>query len=254
MRKIVALLLLALNTSCSDPKPKVVYDDAQEIAETENQILDDSTSIAVASIPIHFDSTFYLIHPIGQYSPNKRGADIYMSSYESGNSGIAVAYRNNQEISGNFDNVKFQHVDSASFTSLTKRQIKIRSITFLRSIFESTKNQLLLYSLTDKDTNKDRKLDTDDIESLYISSINGHNLQKLSPDLQELVDWQIIDVQKRIYFITSEDIDKNGEFNKNDQLHYFYVDLGGKSFDVVEYYPLERADSEPNPAIANLKQ
>ncbi|MFD2513665.1 hypothetical protein ACFSRY_07285 [Pontibacter locisalis] len=254
MRKILVLILSALYTSCSEPKPKVVYDNAQQQTEAEDPIIFDSTAIVVASLPIHFDSTSYLIHPIGQHSAGNRGVSVYMSSYDSGTSGVAVAYRNGHEISGNLDNLKFQHVDSASFTSLTKRQIKIRSFTFLRSVFDSTQKQLLLYSLTDKDSNKDRKLDSEDIESLYISSINGSNFKKLSPDLQELVEWQVIDVQKRLYIITSEDIDKNGEFNRIDQLHYFYVDLAGENINVIEYYPIEKIDSVPTSAIANRKK
>ena len=135
--------------------------------------------------------------------------------------------------------MKFQHIDKSNFVSLTDNQIKIRSFTFLRSIFNSTKKQILIYSVTDKDTNKDRKLNDNDIESLYISDIDGLNFNKLSPEFHELIDWQVMDIQNRIYFITSEDIDKNGEFDKSDQLHYYYADLTKDNNTVIEYNPIE---------------
>jgi len=87
---LIIIFFLGLLTSCSDPKPKVVYDNSTDT--TENQILIDTTTITVAGLPIHFDSTNFIIHPIGQYKPDKRGAKIYMSSYSSGSSGLAVVY------------------------------------------------------------------------------------------------------------------------------------------------------------------
>ncbi len=234
---IIIIIFLGLLTSCSDPKPKVVYDNSTDT--TENQILIDTTTITVAGLPIHFDSTNFIIHPIGQYKPDKRGAKIYMSSYSSGSSGLAVVYRNGYSVSGNLDNLKFQHIDSMTFSLLTTNQIKIRTFTFLREIYNSNKERILIYSVTDKDTNKDKKLDNNDIESLYISNIDGQKFKKLSPELQELVDWKIMRIQRRIYFITSEDIDKNGEFDKSDKLHYYYVDLKNESRNVIEYNPIE---------------
>ena len=238
MKQILTItILLGLLTNCTDSKPKVVYNNSADT--TDNQIIIDTTAITVAGLPIHFDSTNFLIHPIGQYTPDKRGSEIYLSSSSSGSSGLAIAYRSGYSVSGNLDNLKFQHIDKSNFVSLTDNQIKIRSFTFLRSIFNSTKKQILIYSVTDKDTNKDRKLNDNDIESLYISDIDGLNFNKLSPEFHELIDWQVMDIQNRIYFITSEDIDKNGEFDKFDQLHYYYADLTKDNNTVIEYNPIE---------------
>jgi hypothetical protein len=42
----------------------------------------------------------------------------------------------------------------------------------------------------DADTNRDGKLDSSDIKSLYLSEIR---FTKVSMDLQELIDWNLID-------------------------------------------------------------
>ncbi len=240
MKKILTIvILLGLWTACSDSKQKVVYDNESDSTTTESKLLVDTTTMTVAGLPIHFDSTEFLIHTIGQYKPEKRGSKLYMSSYMTSSGGLAIAYRNDYSVSGDMDNLKFQHVDSNTLTKLTDKSIKIRSFTFLRSIFDSSESQILLYRITDKDTNKDKVLDSSDIESLYISDIDGQRFQKLSPELQQVVEWKVIDIRNRLYFTTMEDIDKNGNFEKTDQLHYFFVNLLDENRKVNEYFPIE---------------
>ena len=69
-------------------------------------------------------------------------------------------------------------------------------------------------------------------------NLNGTNFTKLSDDLQELLDWNIVEVQNRLYFRTIEDINKNGAFDKKDTVHYFYVNLLDKEWKVEEYMPI----------------
>jgi hypothetical protein len=88
------------------------------------------------------------------------------------------------------------------------------------------------------DSNKDGKLDSNDIKDLYISTIDGSNFKKLSVEFQEFIDWNVIDSQNRLYFRTIEDINKNGAFDKDDKVHYQYVDLLDKELKVVEYNPI----------------
>ena len=238
-RILVIAILIGLWTSCSDKKQRIVYDENPDSTLIESEILEDTTSVTVAGLPIHFDSTAFLIHPIGKYRPNKRESKVYMSSYSSGSHGLAIAYRNNYSVSGNMENLKFQSLQSDSLVKLTEMQLEIRSFTFLRSIYNSCKEQILLYSITDKDTNKNKKLDSYDVESLYISDIDGSNFKKLTPEMQELYDWEVIEIENKLYFITIEDINKNGDFEKSDLLHYYFVDLSEKERKVKEYFPVE---------------
>ncbi|MFT7033931.1 MAG: hypothetical protein ACJA2S_002440 [Cyclobacteriaceae bacterium] len=96
--------------------------------------------------------------------------------------------------------------------------------------------------VTDKDTNNNGELNDDDVESLYLSNLNGSNFKKLSFGYQELLDWKILTINKRLYFRTIEDIDKNGEFNKKDEIHHFFVVLEKPKFIAVEYDPLELSE------------
>jgi len=89
--------------------------------------------------------------------------------------------------------------------------------------------------LADMDTNKDNILDTNDIQSLYLSDISGTRFTKMSADFQEVVDWNVIDSKSRLYFRTIEDANKNGAFDKNDVMHYHFIDLASKDWKVSDY-------------------
>ena len=172
MKKIfVIALLFGLLTSCYESNPKVVYND--QLDSLANQVLVDTLAIKVAGLPIHFDNTNSLIHPIGKYKPTVNGRKAFMSSYSSSSSGMVFFYKSKNSVSGDIDNLKFQHIDSSGFYQLTDNQLKIREFSFIGKKHNSCDVKVLIYSITDKDTNRDKRLDDDDIESLYISDVDG---------------------------------------------------------------------------------
>ena len=227
--------IIILFSSCRDnDKPKIVHNENKEIPELKK----DTSFIEISDLPIQIDSTNYLIHTIGNFKiENNRGKVIYSSSGNSSKN-FSISSYGGYRISGNISNIKFQHTDSNKLSSLTEKLIKIRSVSFLRKVFDNTKKQLLVYELADKDTNQDGKLDFNDINTLYISKINGNNFMKLTDNNNELIDWKIIESLNRLYFRTIEDINKDGEFNKKDIVHYKYVDLNSEKLKVLEYNPI----------------
>ena len=235
-----ALLVLAfsglLAIGCGKdekPKPKVIYEDTTEIKKEVPKV--DSTQIKIADLPVHMEGTKYLIHPIGDIRIYDDRSKIYGSS-RTNNISYAISNYNRYEITGYFENLKFQHIDSTALYSLTDKNIQIQTATYLNAI---TKKQVLVYTLVDSDTNHDRKIDVNDIKSLYISDISGQNFHKLSRNMQELIDWNVVEVQNRLYFRTIEDINKNGAFDKNDKVHYYYVNLLSPEWEVTDYEPVE---------------
>lgn len=232
--KILILSLVFLYASCKEEveKPKVIYDNA---SKTKAQPKVDTTDKQVADLPIHMEGTNFLIFPIGNLKSTNRG--LRSASYESQDSFVVSNY-GEYEITGYLQNLKFQEVGKDTLTALTDKPVLIQTATYLKSVSDKTKLQFLVYTLADMDTNKDNKLDTDDIKSLYISDISGNKFTKLSPDFQELIDWNLIAVSNRLYFRTIEDTSKNGEFEKEDVLHYYFVNLLGKDLKVQEYKPI----------------
>ncbi|MRX67733.1 hypothetical protein [Flavobacterium resistens] len=235
--KYIALVIIGTTVSCKDEvqKPKVIYDASNKTSVVAKT---DSTQIEIADLPIQMEGTNYLIHPVGDLRVYERGSKARYGSSSVNDVSFTISNLGEYEITGYLQNLKFQKVDSDSIRPLSDKPVLILTATYLKTVADKTQNKVMVYTLTDSDTNKDGKIDTGDIKTLYLSNISGENFTKVSPDLQELVDWSLIESKNRIYFRTIEDTNQNGQFDKNDVLHYNYIDLASKKWEVKAYKPI----------------
>lgn len=234
MSKYISLfLIIFFFISCKQEKvmPKVRYEN-----NSKNKVANkaDTAQIRVADLPIHFDGTNFLIYPLANLNTSSRDR-AYDASSSNNNPSFIVSNTNDFQITGFLSNLKFQEINSDSLKVLSEKPILIETATYLKSFADKNKHQFMVYTLSDSDTNKDGKLDENDIQSLYLSDTSGTNFIKISPDLNELIDWNCIDKNGRLYFRTIEDSNKNGEFDKFDKVHYHYVNLLSKDLKPVEY-------------------
>ena len=230
----IAMVFVGLFVSCKKEeaeKPKVTY---ETTSKAKPEVVSDANQIEVADLPINMEGTNCLIHPIGVMSGNGKGIK---SSYDS-EQGFTVSNYGEYQITGYLKNLKFQEIGKDTIYPLTDKQILIETATYLKTFADKSKQQLLVYSLADTDTNKDGKLDNSDIKSLYLSTVSGQKFTKLSADFQELIDWKIIESKNILYFRTIEDTNKNGEFDAEDSLQYQFVNLLDKEWKVISYKPI----------------
>lgn len=238
-KNIFTLLLIGITlVSCKkeEETPKVIYKEA-ETEKVDFQKID-STEIKIADLPILMKGTNYMIHPVGDVNVYATGKSKYGSS-KTKYVNYKVSNYSYPEITGYLSNIMFQHKDSLDIKPLTNNKMQIQIITFLDEYALKTGKKLLVYSLVDKDTNRDDKYDSNDIKTLYISNEDGSNLTKLTPEFQELLDWNVILENNRLYFRSIEDINKNGEFDSNDNINYYYVNLGDPNWELQSYSPLK---------------
>mgnify|MGYP000724526918 FL=1 len=230
----ISVLLL---TSCKEEveKPKVIYDATNKGKELSKV---DSTQVALADLPIQMEGTDYLIHPVGDLRVYERGAKSRYGSSSVIDLSFTISNYGENEITGYLQNLKFQKTDSDSIHTLTDKPALILTATYLQSVSDRAKKQIMVYTMYDTDTNRDGKLDTSDIKSLYLSDISGSRFTKISANFQELIDWSLIESKNRLYFRTVEDTNKNGQFDKNDVVHYNYVDLSTNGWKVENYQPI----------------
>lgn len=228
--KYIVLAVITLFVSCKEEepkKPKVNYDTKVTAEEPKTN---EVNTILVSDLPVQMEGTSVLIHPIGEYS-------VGNNSKGGGKDSFRVSNYGEYEITGFLSNLKFQQIGSDSLKVLTDKPMMIERVTYLKSFADKSKKQFLVYVLEDMDSNKDGKLDSSDIKNLYLSDVTGNNFIKLSADFQELIDWSMIEPQNRLYFRTIEDSNKNGAFDKDDKVHYHFVDLVAKELKVEEYNP-----------------
>ncbi|MCW2119771.1 hypothetical protein [Flavobacterium sp. 7A] len=236
--KIVVLSVLVLvAASCKEEveKPKVIYDSA---SKNKAYAKVDSTQISIADLPIQIDGTDYLIHPVGDLRVYEKGTKSRYGSSSVIDLSFTISNFGDNEITGYLQNLKFQKVSSDSIRPLTDKPVLIQTASYLKGVADKTKNKIMVYTLFDMDSNRDGKLDASDIKSLYLSDISGANFTKISVDLEELIDWSLIESQNRLYFRTVEDTNKNGQFDKNDVVHYNYIDLSRNDWEVKSYEPI----------------
>lgn len=227
-----ALLLLSCKQEVETPK--VIYDDSKVTSIPKS----DTTQIQVADLPIQFKGSRFLIHPIGDLSIHDRGLKSTYGASNRGSISFTISNFSDYEITGFLRNLKFQEVGSDSLVSLTNRTVLIQTATFLMSVANKTKQQVIVYTLADNDTNHDNKIDTNDIKTLYLSDSDGKRFTKFTPNLDELIDWNFIESNNRLYFRSIEDTNKNGAFDQKDSIHYSYIDLTTNEWKVTNYKPI----------------
>lgn len=237
MKNVLLLVVMALFfVACKDEevKTKLRYD----APIGAKLVKKDSVQLALADLPIVFEGTDYLIHPIGDLHVLERTTKASYSASNVVDFSFTVSNYSDNEITGYLQNLKFQHKNSDSLVALTNKPIVILTASYLKGISAKTSKQILAYTVIDADTNKDKKLDSNDIKCLYLSTINGSFFTKISKDTTELVDWEVLEANNRIYFRTVDDTNKNGQFDKDDVVHYQYVDLLKKKWEAEDYLPV----------------
>jgi len=235
--KFPAIFVLLLLIGCKEDseKPKVAYEKPAILEKKARPI-----QIEIADLPFQMPGTNYLIHPIADLSISESSLKSRSESSTNPNDvSFKVSNYSEYEITGYLRNLQFQEIGSDSLRPLSLKPILIQTATYLKSVSDKTKQQLMAYTLADMDTNKDNKLDENDVKSLYLSEISGERFTKITTDFQELIDWKMIESKNRLYFRTVEDINKNGYFDKNDVIHYHFIDLSTKEWNITSYSPVE---------------
>lgn len=232
---LVSGVLLMVSCQKEAEKPKVIYDTTPKVAMEPRR---DSSKVAIADLPIQMEGTDYLIHPVGDLRISDRAQKSKFGSSAVNDVSFTISNVAQNEITGFLQNLKFQKTNSDSLRPLSTEPIVIETATYLKSVSDRIQKQIMVYTMVDADTNKDGKLDTNDINTLYLSFISGKKFTKMSADLEELIDWELIESMNRLYFRTIEDTNKNGQFDPKDVVHYNYIDLTKNSWEVVRYSPI----------------
>ncbi|MFZ6011246.1 MAG: hypothetical protein ACOYXT_12940 [Bacteroidota bacterium] len=233
-----ALVMIFL-VACNAPTSKTKEPDATDTTARLDDRFNDTTKVLVAELPVQFDSTEILIFPIGLVDLNERkGYKIDFSSSDYGKSDNFSVSSYDDTFSGDIINLIFEN-KTGKQSKLTNHKVRITSVTFLRQIYEETGQQYLLYSLVDRDSNRDQKFDYQDVSALYLSNLDGSNFKKLTHDRHEFYDYNIMGVYKKMYFRTLEDRNRDDVFNNKDIFHYYRIDFSSEGYEMEEINPLQ---------------
>ncbi len=237
MKNLALALIIIIIASCSikEPRPKVTYN-----TKGEKTLVKDTMAISIADLPIHIDSTEFLVHPIGElnfYDTEKNGLLKTSLRYDS-NINFKISNYSDYNFTGQLTNLLFEKIGTDKLVPLTHKNLKITNANFLSELYKNTGKKLFLYQIIDADTNNDDKLNHDDIQTMYVSKIDGSNFKKLVVDNHEILDWKILPSVNRLYYKYIENTNGNDVFDKDDTIHYQYINLLDDTLKIVEYYPV----------------
>lgn len=232
MRKICALLaVVGLFVACTyhNDAPVVVDGEVAESQKMDSLIADTTTVLDVRNVHVVDSARQVLLHEVFLLRIGSR--------YDSKSFGESKGSRGYRE--GHIINLIFEDLINNKKYLLTDNRIGINSYEFL---MDKGENKYFIYKVVDKDYNNDGELSWGDIESLYISNIDGTSFAKITKDKELYKDGKWISLLQRYYFHTLEDSNKDGYFNTVDKKHYYYIEFKDGKYNTIEYYPLDNLD------------
>jgi hypothetical protein len=242
MKTILILLAISLlSFSCSHNSQNKNNFEEQPLTLQMDSIIADTNRVLIAELPIYFDSTDFIIHPIGFINNNNRNSKLLVSRYSGGGySDVELYVGRNREDSytGNITNLIFENIETRNQHLLTTQALNINSINYLRDISKVIKRHYILYIVEDQDINHDGFLDNEDNKSLFISKVDGTSFIKITNANEEYFDGELLVKDLKYYFRSTEEKKLNESKLKTKVYHYYFIDFSKDPYVVTQYNPL----------------
>jgi hypothetical protein len=91
--------------------------------------------------------------------------------------------------------------------------------------------QYIFYLVVDTDRNKNGKIDDGDPVTLYVSTLYGENLRRISSTEENVISFKIFEKENFAMIEIQRDVNKDNNFTwKDNDFYYIKLDLGTLSF------------------------
>ena len=205
MKKIALLFLVVFGIACHNSNSKITLKKNPTSKEIDSILTQNNFEY---DRPIVLDSQQQVLIPISGYL-------IYTRVMPSSN-----PYYLNE--AARYWNILFHNPITGANRFLTKNRIKILNLYAKTTDIDIKKtpkilNNKILYDIVDTDFNNDQRLDENDPDYLFVSDINGENLQRISPQNEDLVHFEVLPKNQQILIQTIRDVNKDLHFNSEDE-------------------------------------
>ncbi len=221
LRNIIFLSTILLLASCEPKRPN-----NNNLSTSDSSLVD---SLAIVNDPsnvlkiqgmdiIEIDSSGIMMIPLAL-----KTEETNANSYDSYSS------RNNR-----FWNIVFWNSNTNEYHLLTDQKMVMSTESQSLNTHYGNDGQIsfsvkpskyLFYSVVSNDFNKDKSLNKDDPQYLFVSDKEGKNFRQISPVNYSLVRWHFIQKTNKVLLTLREDSDKNNKFESDDELVIYEVDL-----------------------------
>ncbi|MDZ8104862.1 MAG: hypothetical protein RM338_04455 [Nostoc sp. DedQUE12a] len=139
-----------------------------------------------------------------------------------GNLSLSRSY----EISNNLYNIVFYRKQDGEAHLLLNKKAVINSFELLEvKAANKPITRIWLYKIIDQDTNADKKINTNDAIVGYISDVSGKNLQQITPNNTQIINWVVLPSQNAIFLKIIKDSNNDKKFTGEDNTNFVRVNL-----------------------------
>lgn len=232
--KVTLLVLIFIGVSCgSNEKPQAIVDENTEVVDFTLE--KDTTMVKVLALPVYIDSTQYIYHPTkllhavvnDRSTVSFKGGNYYESS--------SIHSNSTYEFNGNYAGFAIEHVKTGAIVNLTSKEIHFSKVRVYCKLEHNPRVEFVIYLGHDLDTNKDGKLNHNDLSALFISNLDGTGFVKLSADFENFRNYTFMVENDKLYFQTVKDTNKDGIFLNDDEFRNYVVDLTKPVKESVRY-------------------
>ncbi|MFN6502062.1 MAG: hypothetical protein RMX65_034435 [Nostoc sp. DedQUE01] len=130
------------------------------------------------------------------------------------------------EKSNNLYNIIFYNKQDGEAHLLLNKKAVINSFELLEvKAANKPITRVWLYKILDQDTNTDKKVNTEDAIVGYISDLSGKNLQQITPNNTQIINWVVVPSQNAIFIKIIKDSNNDKKFTGTDNTNFVRVNL-----------------------------
>lgn len=211
MKKLINLIvIISILSSCNQSTPKIGVVEEKNLTQSQIDSILDEYNFVYDDLTF-IDSTNQVLFPITtQKNYNRKRYNSY--EYEA-------------EDYPRYWNILFYNNFNDKTRLLTKSKIRISNFQCNIQKSGPILRNRILYKIGDTDYNQDKRFNYKDPLHLFISKIDGSELTRLSPLNEDLEFYQIVPNTDKLIFRTIRDIDSDLDFDKEDELIWYQIDL-----------------------------
>lgn len=206
-RIVTAMLITGLCLSCEASTTR----NTEEVKAAENEKTEPNANYGELIIKKQSD---YLMIP------------VYVTDSSQEQEGKLNLLRSYEKDSIPLHNIIFYHKqDGVNHLLLNKKAI-INSFDLLETkISNKSPTRFWLYRIHDQDTNQDKKLNSEDALIGYLSDLSGKNLQQITPNNSQIINWVLVASQNAIFIKIVKDSNNDKKFTEKDKTNFIRVNL-----------------------------
>ncbi|MBC1235930.1 hypothetical protein [Nostoc sp. 2RC] len=207
LKKIATAIIIGLVSFSCEPEVTRNGEQAKATDQTKSE-----SNIIYGNLIIKEQSD-YLMIPVN-FTDQDRNQDNNLS--------VSRSYGKSSSL---YNIVFYRKQDGEAHLLLNKKAL-INSFDFLEvKATNQAVTRIWLYKIIDQDTNGDKKINTDDAIIGYISDLSGKNLQQITPNNTQVLNWVVVPSQNAIFIKILKDSNNDKKFSAEDNTNFVRVNL-----------------------------